>query len=204
MAKIKLCENGMTLVELVMATAIMTLLMTAMSIMVIRVYDANKYVIEQGLNNHQLQNSIRSFSTNLREARQSDAGGYLIESADDFDLVFFANIDDDQDVERVHYYLDGQQLKMGTAKAAGFPAIYPEADEEVITVGNGIVNTSSQPIFYYYNRDYPEDQTTNLIETPAAVEEISLVKIDVFANINPNHIPDQMRMETFVKPRNIE
>lgn len=92
----------------------------------------------------------------------------------------------------------------GATESSGFPPTYPAGDQHVVQVGRGITNTSSQPIFYYLNRDYPEDMTNNPLPIPAAVEDISLIKIDIYANVDPGHAPNTMRMETFVKPRNIK
>ncbi len=79
---------------------------------------------------------------------------------------------------------------------------YPAGDETVKVVGQGIINSPSQPLFFYYNRDYPADISNNPLETPAVPAEISLIQISIFANIDPNHVPDSMHLETFVRPRN--
>lgn len=194
---------GMTLVELLVAGFIMTLLMGMISVVLVRTFYVNRYVLEQGLNNTELQRAIRDFSLTLREARQSDSGAYPLEEADSFELTFYANIDDDPQVERVHYFLEAAALKRGVSEAAGFPKTYPTEDESVMTVANGIINTSGEPIFEYYNSNYPQDTANNPLLTPIAIENVSLIKLDLRANIDPNHVPDSMRMETFVKPRNI-
>jgi len=204
---LRLNVAGMTVVELVMASSILVLLTSAVVLMLIRVFTVNRYALEQGVNTSQLQQSLRNITKALREARQSDAGGYMIELADDFELIFYADIDDDPATERVHYYLEDQEIKMGIAEASGFPPQYPVEDQEVKTVGSGIVNEASQPLFYYFDKNYPEeadpDNPVNPLATPASPEEISLIKIDIYANIDPTHTPNNMRMETFVRPRNI-
>lgn len=197
-------RQGMSTVELMIAIGILGLLMGVLGMMISKTFFINRYTFEQGLNNAQLQRALNDFSETLREAKQADSGEYLIKSADDFDIVLFANIDDDDSTEQVHYYLDDGILWRGTSEASGFPPVYPANDQEVEEVGRGIVNTTEQPIFYYYNDDYPQDTTNNPLSTPAQVESISLVEIDIYANIDPNHSPDTQRMETFVKPRNIE
>jgi len=164
----------------------------------------NRYAIEQGLNTYSIDSSLKNFSRYLREARQSDAGDYLINKVENFELVFFSNVDDDGAIERVRLFLEDRQLKMGLAESAGFPAVYPTEDEEIKIIGTGIVNTEDQPLFYYYNRDYPTDQITNPLQGSIFPQDISLVKIDVYANIEPGHTPENMRMQTFVRPRNID
>ncbi|MDA3814853.1 MAG: type II secretion system protein [Patescibacteria group bacterium] len=196
-------ERGMTLVELVMACSIMVLLMGIISVMIIRSFFVNKYTFEQGLNATALQSSLSNFSRYLREARQSDAGGYLIEYADDFELYFFADIDNDSVTERVHYFVENYQLKIGSSDPNGFPVSYPAEDEEIRIIGNGVVNNATQPVFYYYNQDYPSDVINNPLTAPVSPQEIGMIKIDLYVNIDTTHVPDSMRMGTFVRPRNI-
>lgn len=195
---------GMTIIELVLASTLMILLSGIVSIMVAKSFLINRYSLEQGLNTTVIQNSLRTFSEYLREARQSDNGGYLIESGDDFEIVFYADVDNNlnpQVIERVHYFLDGDQLKMGISRPSGFPLAYPSYDEEVKIIGGGIINSPSQPIFHYYDRSYAGQGTG--LATPIQPSEVSLIKIDLFVNTDPDNIPENFRMETFVRPRNI-
>lgn len=194
----------MTLVEVMVASSIIVLLSGMLSVLITKTFFVNRYTIEQGLNISAIESSLKNFSKYLREARQSDAGSYLIESASEFEMIFYADVDDDPSVERVHYFLENNQLKIGTSDSSGFPVVYPSEDEEIKIVGSGIINNSEQPIFYYYNKDYPTDTENNPLSNPVPPEDIGLIKIDVYANTNPDHVPENTRMETFVRPRNIE
>lgn len=197
-------KKGMTLVEVSVACSIMVILAGIMSLLVIKSFAVNRYSIEQGLNTASIQNTLTKFSKHLREARQSDEGGYLIESAEDFDLVFYANVDADPAIERVHYFLENTQLKIGTSEASGFPPKYSETDQLVNIIGNGIVNTQVQPIFYYYESGYYGQVNQNAIATPATPAQIGLVKIDLYVNTDPGNMPENTHMETFIRPRNIK
>lgn len=193
----------MTLIEVVMASFVMAAMMGIIVLVLNKTLFVNRYTIEQGLNTYSIDSSLKNFSRYLREACQSSTGEYLIHFANDFELVFFSNIDDDLAIERVRIFLENTQLKMGIAEAGGFPATYPENDQEVRIIGTGIVNTVEQPIFYYYNRDYPQDQINNPLQGEFFPQEIGLIQMDVYANIEPGHTPENMRMQTFIRPRNI-
>lgn len=190
--------------ETIVAIGVMVILVGTISVFVIRAFSINRIALEQGLNASALQNSIRNFTTNLREAKQSDSGGYMLESGDDYEIVFYANIDDDDATERLHYYLENSQFKMGIAEPAGFPPVYPVNDEETRIIGNGVINTAEQYLFYYYNEDYPIDTDNNPLVTPIAPQEVSLIKLNLHMNVDPEQHPDSMHMETFIRPRNIE
>ncbi|MDD3607447.1 MAG: prepilin-type N-terminal cleavage/methylation domain-containing protein [Candidatus Moranbacteria bacterium] len=200
----RLDKKGMTLVEVSVACSVMVILAGIMSLLVIKSFAVNRYSIEQGLNTAFIQNTLTKFSKHLREARQSDEGGYLIESAEDFDLVFYANVDADPAIERVHYFLENTQLKIGISEASGFPPKYSETDQLVNIIGNGIVNTQVQPIFYYYESGYYGQVNQNAIATPATPAQIGLVKIDLYVNTDPGNMPENTHMETFIRPRNIK
>lgn len=202
--RIKLNNNvGMSLTEMIIGIAIMILLMGAISMFLIKSFYINRYSYEQGLNVAALQNSLRSMTTSLREAKQSDSGEYMFIYADDFEIIFYANIDDDDATERVHYYLQGEKLRMGISEGSGFPLTYPSGDSETRIIGDGIVNTASQPLFYYYNQNYPVDTVNNPLATPANPSDVGMVKVDVYANVDPEHSPDASHIETIVRPRNI-
>ncbi len=204
MKKIIQNKQGMSIVELIVATSILVILMGVLSLVMIRAFYVNRFIIEQGMNVAEVQKTIRSFTAKLREAKQSDSGAYLIKSAEDEELIFYANIDDDSVTERLHYFIEDNKLKLGIADSVGFPVDYPVNDESVRIVGNGIVNNASQPIFQYYNRDYLTDTTNNPLSTPIDPVDIGMVKIDLYVNVNAIQVPDSTHMETFVRPRNVK
>lgn len=197
-------QRGMSIVELLVATSILIILMGVLSVVMLRTFYVNRFTIEQGMNVAEVQKTIRSFTAKLREAKQADDGAYLIMLADDNELTFYANIDSDSATERLHYFVEDNKLKLGIAESSGFPVTYPVNDEEVRIVGNGIVNNVSQPVFHYYNRDYPTDTVNNPLSTPVDPVDIGMVKIDLYVNVNTIQVPDSTHMETFVRPRNIK
>ncbi len=204
MQKLKKNQEGMSIVELIVATSLLVILIGILSLVMLRAFYVNRFTIEQGMNVAEVQKTIRSFTAKLREAKQSDAGGYLIEVASEEELTFFANIDDDTTTERLHYFTENNQLKLGISEPTGFPATYPVNDDTVQIVGNGVVNTALQPMFQYYNRDYPSDMVNNPLIMPIDPVDIGMVKIDLYVNVNTIEVPDSTHMETFVRPRNIK
>lgn len=197
-------KKGMTIVEMMTAVTILVLISGIVTLALIRTYSVNKRTIEQGLNNSNLQLSISNFTKNIREARQSDAGDYLILSGNDFNLKFFSDVDDDTIVERLHYFLEDKYFKLGIAKPSGFPPQYPAGDEEVRIIGSNILNGTLEPIFYYYNGENLSDLENNPLATPITPNDVSLIKLHLITNVNPEQNPTNMHLETLVRPRNVE
>jgi hypothetical protein len=118
----------------------------------------------------------------------------------------YTDIDDDNTVERVHYFLDqaNDQLRRGvTEPTAAVPPTYPAGDGTVTVMANYVVNESDDPIFYYYNGNYPGDIVNNPLTTPASPGAVRLIRVHLYVNINPVHAPDNINIESFVTLRNL-
>lgn len=198
--------KAMTLIELLIAISVALIAMEGFTYLFLKTWDTNKFVLEEGMASAAASRATNKIVIQLRAVQQADNGDYPIESADDFDLVFYCDVDDDGVVERVHYYLDqaNDQLKMGVSNPiAGNPVTYPNSDSEVTVVTSYVVNESDNPIFYYYNDDYPGDTVNNPLVTPSNVGDIQMVRVHLYVNINPVHAPDNINIESFVDLRNL-
>lgn len=199
--------RGMTLVELMVAIGVVLISMEGFTYLFVTTWDTNKFIIEEGMASTAASRATNQIVIQLRGIQQSQNGSYPIVIADDFDLTLYADIDDDGVVERVHYFLDqpNDQLKVGITipDTSVQPATYPAGDATVTVMANYVVNESDNPIFSYYNDDYPGDTTNNPLSTPANVATIQLIKIHLFVNINPVHAPDNINIESFVDLRNL-
>ncbi|KKP97927.1 MAG: hypothetical protein UR99_C0005G0023 [Candidatus Moranbacteria bacterium GW2011_GWD2_36_12] len=67
------------------------------------------------------------------------------------------------------------------------------------------MNESSQPIFRFYNQDYPGDIVNNPLSTSPslAVDQVRLIRVHLWINIKPLTAPDNVNFETFVNLRNL-
>lgn len=198
--------KAMTLVELMVAIAIVLISMEGFTYLFLKTWDTNKFIIEEGMASTAASRATNKIVIQLRAVQQGDNGDYPIESADDFDLVFYCDVDDDGTAERVHYFLDdaNDQLKLGISDPlATNPVTYPSNDTTVTVVANYIVNEASNPIFFYYNENYPGDTVNNPLATPSNVGDIQMVQVHLYVNINPVHAPDNINIESFVDLRNL-
>ena len=196
----------MTLVEVLVAISIMLIAMEGFTLLFLKSWDTNKFILEEGMASAAASRATSKIVSQLRSIRQADNGDYPIESADDFDFKVYVDIDKDGVTERVHYFLDqaADQLKVGvTNPVAGTPVSYPAADDTVSILANYVVNEAVNPVFYYYNQNYPGDAVNNPINTPAAIDQIRLVRVHLYVNINPVHAPDNINIESFVDLRNL-
>ena len=80
---------------------------------------------------------------------------------------------------------------------------YPGIDESVKIIANDIVNSPSDPVFFYYNKNYPGDLSNNPLATPISVVDVRLIKIHLMINIDPRRAPNNVNLESFAQLRNI-
>ncbi len=196
--------SGMGLIEMIVSIAIFTVSIAGFSLLFIRAWKTNSYTFEMGRASTAVSQGVNTTVSYLRKVRQGDDGTYPIVSAQSNDLVVFSDYNRDGITERVHFYLQSGQLKMGaTVPTTGIPKTYPAGDQQTKILASYIVNTAAEPIFYYYDANYPADKVHNPLAIPLDVSTVRLVKILLKINIVPNKGPENMEMQSFVEIRNL-
>lgn len=196
--------KGMTLLEMLVALSIMTMGMAGFSMLFISSWNSNKFIVEMGNASFLASRGVTETVAEIRKARQADNGDYPVESGDDFDLKVYLDIDGDGVTERVHYYHQGTTLYQGiTEPVAGLPITYPNADGTTRIIANSIINTATDPVFSYYNGDYPSDTVNNPLPTPVDVADVRMIKVHLMVNLDPFHAPEHVNIESFAELRNL-
>lgn len=197
--------KGITIVELIMAISIFSIGIAGFTILFARTWKANSFILEEGQASFKASSALENMVKSLRKVKQADNGNFGIKSAEDFDLVVYLDDDGDGTTEKIHYFLDqdSQELKKGISEPSGSPLVYPDADQTVITLADYIVNTTLQPVFIYYNEDYPINMASNPLTTPVVLPDVRLIQIHLWVNIKPVSAPDNINLQSFVELRNL-
>jgi hypothetical protein len=197
-------KNGMTIIEVMVSIGIFTIGMVGFTLLFARSWQSNHFILEKGQASFLASRQVDLMVGDLRRVRQPDNGEYPVKSCDDFDLVVFLDIDKDNVTEKVHYYLDGEQIKRGVSNPSGTPPVYPSGDQETLVLTNYVTNEADEPVFEYYNHDYPGDVANNPLDTPVNdLEDVRLVKIHLRINIDPIRAPENVTVESFAEMRNL-
>ncbi len=98
---------GFTLIETLVAITIFGLLTTALFSMIPFLYRIDTYIWHQAYAINEARRGVRVMIREIREARVGEDGSFPIEKATDSEFIFFSNIDEDERVERVRYFLGG-------------------------------------------------------------------------------------------------
>lgn len=196
--------SGMTIVEMMVAISIFTIAIFGFTMLFMRSWQMNSYTIEMGQSSYAVSQGVNNMVNYLRKARQADDGSYPVKSAAENDLVVFSDYDKDGVTERLHFYLQNGQVLMGiTDPTTGIPKTYATSDQQTKLLADRIVNEADEPIFYYYNKDYPADTVNNPVAMPVDVSTVRLIKIFLKINVDPNRAPDNIETQSFVELRNL-
>jgi len=195
-------RKGMSLVEMLVAISILVIGMAGFSMLFVRSWKTNSFIIEEGIASSQASRAVMSISSKIRETRQSDTGEFVIKLAEASQLVVYNNEDSDNSVERVHYYYDetNQILKKGVAKASGSPLAYPSdfSSDTVTDMVKFVTNSGAdQPIFRYY------DNNNAQLVSPV-LTDIKMIELNLWINIKPLSAPDNINFSTKVELRNLD
>ena len=193
--------KGFTIVETIVAIAIFILGTMASVLVYSRIIQNKSYTLEMGKSAFVVSRSVGDLVKHLRRARQSDNGSYPIVSAAANDLVFYSDYNKDGITEKLHIYLSGNKVYMAIRiPSSTFPVTYAAGYETPVQIADSIVNTGSDAMFTYFDRNYP---ASTELSYPIDVSNVRLVKIFLKININPNRSPDNIQQETFVELRNL-
>lgn len=196
------CKTGFTLIEILIATFISgTLVVLAYDFMRESLF-MQTYISDQSTAISEARKGVERFTTELRETTTADSGAYGLENAEAQDIVFYSDIDKDIGIEKVHYYLDGINLMKGVIESEGNPPEY-SGEEEISIISSYIVN-DGEPIFTYYDQNYPVDQVNNPLADPVDISDVTLVQIHLDVNVTPERVPDTYTLESYVQIRNFK
>ena len=192
-------RRGMTFIEVLVTLAIFTVLIVTINSLLVSFYRYNAYGIEQAAAIDSARRGIEPTINYIREATYSDEGAYPIESIASNVFVFYSDIDDDKNIEKVRLFLDGNMFKMGVIDSAGDPPSYKDQPETVYILAKNVRNEElGQGVFSYY------DSYGNIITSTTDLLRVRFVKMIIVVNVNPQRSPDKFALTASASLRNLE
>lgn len=192
-------RKGFSLIETILVIAIGTLVMLAVMSSVLYFYRTNSNTIEQGFALSSARKGIEFMVRDIREATYSDNGAYPIILLGDNSFSFYSDIDRDNSVEQVRYFLDGDFLKKGTTNSTGAIPVYNPIDEEIVVISDFVRNSyTSTDIFQYF------DSTGVEVTDYNDITSVIFVKVNLIVNINPERLPEEFELHSSATLRNVK
>ncbi len=197
---LKNSSTGMTVLEIVIVAGISLILMTALVRFIVAGYPLSKSAYLQSNANEQARLRLKRIAKEIREIRISDTGAYPIVEMTSTRLIFYANVDDDMQTERVRYELLGTNLERGIIEPSGDPYEYDENTEEVAVVASSVRN-AEVPVFVYFTGDYPQD---TVALAPMDVTEAKYIEFTLLIDADERVSPEPIEMVSQVQLRNMK
>ncbi len=195
-------QRGVTLVELLVSMFVFSVIVIMLVTFFNYFFDSYYFTFHETQSIDEAKYVVDKISSEIREAQTSEEGAYPLVVADDAEIAIFCDADDDGKVERVRYFLDGTQLKRGMIEPGNPPDVYLPANEVVQVVSDYIQN-GANPVFYYYNGNWPGDVVNNPLGIAYRMLETRLVEVDLMVNTGPGTIED-VRISTKAMIRNLK
>lgn len=190
------------MIELLVGVGIFLLVVVGLSAILSSSFRARNIVWEQLSTQKEGRQIIQDFTNELRSAAASSIGAYALETAQDAEIVFYSNIDSDTWRERIKYFLSDGILKKGVTKPSGAPLAYVTSTEVITELIHDVINTTSTPVFYYYNETY--NGSGNPLISPIDTAQVRMIGIKLILEENPNLSPAPLRIEAKAHIRNLK
>lgn len=189
-----LFRRGMTFSEVIVTIAIFSIIMIGVNQLFIKSWQNYNLVIHTNEASVAANRGVSDIVNVLRKICEAENGSHPILNVEDFDLKVFSDIDKDGTTEKVHYYLNGTDLMVGKSNPSGFPLSYPTGDDETSILVKNVVNSSTQPLFFYYNGE------NEIISAPAgSINEIRMIEVNLFIDRKEGDI----NIESYASLRNL-
>lgn len=147
--------------------------------------------------------AVDSVTKELRNAKPAATGSYPLELADDQQIIFYANIDEDIFPERIRYRLQDNQLIRGVIQPLGNPPTYPLIEEKISLIIPDVQNNTN-PVFTYYNGDWPADTTNNPLPAPARLTDTKYVIVSITINPEVNRAESAYTLTSSAQIRSLK
>ena len=191
-------QRGMTLLEVMVGIVILIVVLLALTISLVYFYRTNRYSIEQSSAVTSSQRGMDRVIRTIRESAYSSQGAFPIASIGANDFVFFADVDVDPLIEKVHYFISGTNLIEGIVNTTGDPPAYTGA--EATSIVSDFVRNIAQSVstFRYY------DGTGAEITNYAEWAKVRLVQVNIVVDVDPNKLPNQLTLRSSAGIRNLK
>ncbi len=196
-------QQGFTLLEVIISLGIAGVMVAIVIGIQFLVRESYSFSLNAVLTVDHANSGIQQLTRVIRNGRSGDNGAFILEVVGDQELVIYSNTDDQPDTERVRYFLEGNELKRGVIKPTSFPFQYLPENETVSTISE-YITSGIEPIFYYYNGNWPDDQTNNPLPLSERLSDTRFIQVVLKVNVNPDRPTGEYLLKSYAQLRNLK
>jgi hypothetical protein len=192
-------NQGITLIELLLSTVILSLIIIVSYRFWQYFQDSFDFTFSHSVSGSDVARISDTMARELRGLKSADNGAYALDITNDQELSFYANVDTDSQMEKVHYSLSGNDLLRSVINPSGDPAVYDPGTSSTTTLISGVVN-GTDPIFLYYNGDWPTDQINNPLTASRQLDtRMITISLKVVSDINQTVSPSSLQNSVMLR-----
>jgi hypothetical protein len=188
----------MTLMEMLVVIAIITSAGIALTGAIQFFYRSNAFLLEQTAALDGARRGVQDAVVAIRESSYGDDGSYPIEAAATSSLTFYSDFDKDDSVEKERYVLLSGTLYRIVTNSGGTPPTYTGQSQSTTTIATYVANSTSTPLFRYFNTTGTELTGSNIDESA-----IASVRISLMVDLNPLRAPNVFTLTETATLRNL-
>lgn len=98
-------EGGFTIIETLVVIFAFTLVWGVVMALILMIYRTQSYTMQQSMAVNEARRGVELMAKEIRQAQYADNGAYPIEKGAGKEFIFYSDIDDDGQAERVRYFL---------------------------------------------------------------------------------------------------
>jgi len=197
----KKVKHGMTLVEVFIAIAIFVTILVVVSSFIINIFSYNKNISGSFMTALDATNILKTMAKEIRMTSPGNDGSYPLQMAATSTLTFYTDTKGNGAKTRIRYSFSGTKIYRAALTPTGSPLSY-SGSESTTTVFINVRNSTSTPIFEYFDSNY--DGSTNPLAYPINLSVIRLVRINLTLSADPNSSPAPKTYSTQVVLRNLK
>jgi len=192
-------QNGLTIIEAVVMVAVFIMILSAIVVALRYVYRGQRFAFEQADATRSARTGIERIVRHLRETSHADDGAYPIVDIATSSVTFYSDYDNDNKIERMRYFLDDTNVRLGVVESAGDPPTYATSTEAISLVSDNVRNNAlGTSMFTYY------DKAGVLMTDYTEIDEVAFVSVSIVVNLHPERAPDDFELRSSAALRNIK
>ena len=190
--------RGFTFIEMIVVIFITGLVGVAINTMIVTFYKQNAYLIQETTAIDSAHRGLTTSFVDLREASYGDDGSYPLQSVGTSSITFFSDIDGNGSVDKIRLYLQNGTFYRGVTLSTSSPPTYVGQAEATTTIATYVRNSSTTPLFRYY-----DDNGVELSSTTIPLALVRSIATSVMVDLNPLRAPDVLILQETATLRNL-
>jgi len=192
--------TGMTIVEMLIAISVFTILMLIIITSTANFYRSNAYTLEQSNEIDNARRGVTQWNRDVKEMITGEDGTWPLAIMEEHRLGYYGDTDRDDSVEYVEYILASTTLRKLTYNPTGSPATYDKTSPDSVEILSEFVqniNLATSTFTYFDNAGNQFASTSPIIGT-------RYIQMQLYVNVDPIRNPGEFLLRSSLAPRNLK